>query len=126
MRPEVLVLYGPAAGLDPRGRKEILGGLSRYVKEYGATVILVSHSMEDMAYYCDNVVVMYKGKIYKEGAVDEVFSDSASMSSIGLDVPVVAKIAASLKKSGIDLDGKLYTVEGVKNAILKYIGGDNK
>jgi hypothetical protein len=69
---------------------------------------------------------MYKGKIYKEGAVDEVFSDSASMSSIGLDVPVVAKIAASLKKSGIDLDGKLYTVEGVKNAILKYIGGDNK
>jgi len=124
MRPEVLVLDEPAAGLDPRGRKEILGGLSRYVKEYGATVILVSHSMEDMAYYCDNVVVMYKGRIYKVGTVDEVFSDADSMSSIGLDVPVVARIAAALKKSGIPLDGQLYTVEGVRDAIIKYLGGD--
>ena len=124
MRPEVLVLDEPAAGLDPRGRKEILGGLSRYVKEYGATVILVSHSMEDMAYYCDNVVVMYKGRIFKVGTVDEVFSDADSMSSIGLDVPVVARIAAALKNSGIPLDGQLYTVEGARDAIIKYLGGD--
>ena len=123
MHPEVLVLDEPAAGLDPRGRKEILGGLSKYVEDFGASVILVSHSMEDMAYYCDNVVVMYKGKIFKVGTVDEVFSDSASMTEIGLDVPVVAKIAASLRNSGIPLEGKLYTVNGVRDAILKYIGG---
>ena len=126
MRPEVLVLDEPAAGLDPKGRKEILGGLVKYVKDYGATVILVSHSMEDMAYYCDNVVVMYKGKIFKVGTVDEVFSDADSMSAIGLDVPVVARIAASLKKSEIDLQGCLYTVEGVRDAIIKYLGGDVK
>ena len=123
MHPEVLVLDEPAAGLDPRGRKEILGGLSKYVEDFGASVILVSHSMEDMAYYCDNDVVMYKGKIFKVGTVDEVFSDSASMTEIGLDVPVVAKIAASLRNSGIPLEGKLYTVDGVRDAILKYIGG---
>ena len=126
MRPEVLVLDEPAAGLDPRGRREILGGLARYVKEYGATVILVSHSMEDMAYYCDNVIVMNKGRIFKVGTVDEVFSDADSMADIGLDVPVVARIAAALKKNGVELQGCLYTVEGVRDAIIKYLGGDVK
>jgi energy-coupling factor transport system ATP-binding protein len=124
MRPEVLVLDEPAAGLDPRGRREILGGLSLYVKERGASIILVSHSMEDMAYYCDNVVVMNKAKVFKVGTVDEVFSDADELSNIGLDVPMVAKIAENLKKSGINLKGKLYTVEGVKKAIMDYIGGE--
>lgn len=124
MRPDVLVLDEPAAGLDPRGRREILGGLSEYVKERNATIILVSHSMEDMAYYCDNVVVMNHAKVFKTGTVDEIFSDADSLSQIGLDVPVVAKIAASLRKNGIELDGELYTVDGVKNAIIKYIGGN--
>lgn len=122
MRPEVLVLDEPAAGLDPRGRREILGGLSEYVKRNDASVILVSHSMEDMAYYCDDVVVMNMSKVYKTGTVDEIFSDSESLMDIGLDVPVISKIAAKLKKSGIDLQGKLYTVDGVEEAILRYIG----
>ena len=126
MRPEVLVLDEPAAGLDPRGRREILGGLLEYVKEYDASIILVSHSMEDMAYYCDNVVVMNKSEVYKVGTVDEIFSDADSLSEIGLDVPVVAKIASTLRKGGFDLDGKLYTVDGVKDAIIKYIGGAKK
>ncbi len=126
MRPEVLVLDEPAAGLDPRGRREILGGLLEYVKENDAAIILVSHSMEDMAYYCDNVVVMNKSEIYKSGTVDEIFSDADSLSEIGLDVPVVAKIASSLRKNGIDLKGKLYTVDGVKDAIVQYIGGVKK
>ena len=126
MRPEVLVLDEPAAGLDPRGRREILGGLTEYVKESGASVILVSHSMEDMAYYCDNVVVMNEGKVYKTGTVEEIFSDAESLSGIGLDVPVVSKIAASLKKQGIDLKGELYTVDGVMRAIKEYIGGIEK
>ena len=122
MRPDVLVLDEPAAGLDPGGRREILGGLVRYVNEYNASVILVSHSMEDMALYCDNVVVMYKARVFKTGKVDEVFSDAESISKIGLDVPAVSKIALALKNKGICLEGKLYTVDGVKNAILEYIG----
>ena len=121
MRPDVLVLDEPAAGLDPRGRKEILGGLAAYVKERDASIILVSHSMEDMAYYCDDVVVMNNSKVYRTGTVEEIFSDADAMSAVGLDVPVVAKIASSLRKAGIDIDGKLYTVDGVKEAILKYI-----
>ena len=126
MRPDVLVLDEPAAGLDPGGRREILSGLCKYVEQYDASVILVSHSMEDMALYCDNVVVMYKSRIYKTGTVDEVFSDAEGISGIGLDVPSVSKIALSLKKRGIDLKGKLYTVEGVKDAIIEYIGRGKK
>ena len=126
MRPEVLVLDEPAAGLDPRGRREILGGLAKYVEKNDATVILVSHSMEDMAYYCDNVVVMSDSKVYKTGTVDEIFSDSESLADIGLDVPVVSKIAARLRAAGIDLWGKLYTVDGVRDAIIDYIGRAEK
>ena len=126
MRPEVLVLDEPAAGLDPRGRREILGGLTEYVKRNDATVILVSHSMEDMAYYCDNVVVMSDSKVYKTGTVDEIFSEADSLMDIGLDVPVISKIATTLRAAGIDLSGKLYTVDGVKDAIINYIGGIEK
>ena len=122
MRPDVLVLDEPAAGLDPRGRREILGGLTEYARR-GGTVILVSHSMEDMAYYCDNVVVMSHSKVFKTGTVDEIFSDADALSGIGLDVPVVAKIAARLRREGINLSGCLYTVDGIKQAILDYIGG---
>ena len=122
MNPDVLVLDEPAAGLDPRGRKEILSGLKEYVKESGTTLILVSHSMEDMAYYCDNVVVMNDGVVYREGSVSEIFSMADDLSSVGLDIPMVSRIASALRKQGIDLDGELYTVDGVKDAILKYIG----
>ena len=126
MRPEVLVLDEPAAGLDPRGRREILGSLREYVNKNNASIILVSHSMEDMAYYCDNVVVMSKAKIFAEGAVDEIFSRGDELSEIGLDVPVISKIATNLKKRGFNLDGRLYTVEGVRNAILSYRKGAGK
>ena len=126
MRPDVLVLDEPAAGLDPRGRKEILGGLRKYVEETGSSIILVSHSMEDMAYYCDNVVVMNKGKVYKTGTVGEIFSLSDELSQIGLDVPAISKIAAELRRRGVNLEGELYTVNGALNAILNYIGGREK
>ena len=126
MRPQVLVLDEPAAGLDPRGRREILGGLRSYAEKMNASVILVSHSMEDMAHYCDNVVVMNKGEIFKVGEVREIFSDSSALLSVGLDVPMISRIADNLKARGIELRGDLYTVEGVKEAILSYIGGVNK
>lgn len=118
MRPEVLVLDEPAAGLDPRGRREILGGLSRYVRESGTTLILVSHSMEDMAYYCDDVAVMDHGRLHTAGTVASVFSEAEQLESIGLDIPAVAKVAAELIRRGIPLTGTLYTVEGVRQAIL--------
>ena len=126
MRPEVLVLDEPAAGLDPRGRREILGGLCEYVKSSRTTLILVSHSMEDMAYYCDNVVVMSDSRMFKAGTVDEIFSESDALEKIGLDIPVISKIAAKLKSAGVSLGGKLYTVDGVKDAIIKVMGGNNK
>ena len=126
MRPDVLVLDEPAAGLDPRGRREILGGLRKLVDETGTTIILVSHSMEDMAHYCDNVVVMNKSRVYASGSVSEVFSLGSELASIGLDVPMVSKVADELIRRGIPLKGTLYTVEGVKNAIIEYMKGDKK
>lgn len=123
MRPEVLVLDEPAAGLDPRGRREILGGLRTYAEKMNASIILVSHSMEDMAHYCDDVVVMNKGEVYKVGSVRDIFSEADSLTSVGLDVPLIAKIGSALEKKGIKLSGDLYTVEGFKQAFLDYIGG---
>ena len=121
MRPDVLVLDEPAAGLDPRGRREILGSLRSYAARMNASVILVSHSMEDMAHYCDNVIVMNSAKVYRTGTVNEIFSEAESLISVGLDVPMISRVAEQLKKRGIDLQGKLYTVEGVKSAILRYV-----
>ena len=126
MKPDVLVLDEPAAGLDPRGRREILGGLRRLVDETGMTIILVSHSMEDMAHYCDNVVVMNSSRVYKSGTVSEIFSLGSELTAIGLDVPLVSKIADELIKRGIQLEGTLYTVEGVKNAIIEYARRERK
>ena len=123
MHPDVLVLDEPAAGLDPKGRKEILSGLRKFASEMGTTVILVSHSMEDMAHYCDNVVVMNHAEVVASGTVSEVFSNPQVLADAGLDVPVVAKIAHRLIEMGINLEGELYTVNGVKKAIIDYIGG---
>lgn len=119
MHPEVLVLDEPAAGLDPRGRKEILGGLRRYMEKNKVSVILVSHSMEDMACYCDNVAVMDHAELYRVGTVEEIFSDAEALVRIGLNVPEVARIANRLLKAGIPLQGCLYTVDGVRDAILR-------
>ena len=121
MRPDVLVLDEPAAGLDPRGRREILGSLRDYADRMNASVILVSHSMEDMAHYCDNVVVMNSAKVYRTGTVNEIFSEADALISVGLDVPMISRVAKELKSRGIDLKGELYTVEGVKAAILEYV-----
>lgn len=128
MRPEVLVLDEPAAGLDPRGRHEILGGLCEYQKKSGTTMILVSHSMEDMALYCDNIVVMNNSKVYRTGTVDEVFSSGSDIETVGLDIPRIAHVAKEVNARGYNLFGTLYTVDGVLEAIVRRItsGGDGK
>ena len=90
------------------------------MRESGATVILVSHSMEDMAQYCDNVVVMSHGNIVTTGTVDEVFSSPSLLIECGLQPPMVSKIASRLCELGIKLKGSLYTVEAVADAIIEY------
>ena len=124
MKPSVLILDEPAAGLDPRGRNEILSGLWDYGKKSGTTVILVSHSMEDMAQYCDRVIVMNDASVYMEGNVNEVFSRAEMLEQIGLDVPEIAKIAAILRSRGVPILGDLYTVNGVRDALLKLFKGE--
>ena len=117
MRPEVLVLDEPAAGLDPRGRDIILRGIKKYGEETGSTVIIVSHSMEDMAAYCDDIVVMYRAKVFLAGTRDEVFSHAEELSSVGLDVPQITHLATLLKKRGVPLPDGIYTVEAAKECL---------
>ena len=123
MEPDVLILDEPAAGLDPIGRKTVFDGISLYNKTKGATVILVSHSMEDLAKYCDQVVVMHQGKVVKVGSVAEVFSDEQQLSLWGLDVPQISVVAKKLIGAGIPLKGDLWTVDGVEAALLAYMKG---
>ena len=124
MRPEILVLDEPAAGLDPMGREEIFAGLARYRAESGATVVVVSHSMEDMARYCDRLVVMNDGAIMLRGTQSEVFGKSDELQSIGLGVPDITKLCARLRAGGMPLPADIYTVEAAVTAIAPLLGGD--
>ena len=108
MRPEILVLDEPAAGLDPRGKTEILEGLLKYRDKYGATVIIVSHSMEDMARYAENIVVMKDARVLKTGTVADIFSEGHILSEAGLNTPVAFKLSEELARRGISLSGELY------------------
>lgn len=124
MRPEILVLDEPAAGLDPMGREEIFAGLARYRAESGATVVVVSHSMEDMARYCDRLVVMNDGKILLRGTQSEVFGRADELQSIGLGVPDITNLCALLRAGGMPLPDDIYTVEAATAAITPLLGGD--
>ncbi len=118
MRPEVLVLDEPAAGLDPRGRDVILGAIRDYAARTGATVIIVSHSMEDMAAYCDDIVVMSHAKVFLSGTRDEVFAHASDLESVGLDVPQITHLAWELARRGVTLEGGIYTVQAALDALL--------
>ncbi len=111
MRPELLVLDEPAAGLDPGGRLEILGSIKEYQRESGTSVIIVSHSMEDMALYCDRIVVMAEGRVLMDGTCADVFCRYDELLPIGLDVPQITHVAAALAKRGIDIGRDVYTVK---------------
>ena len=111
MRPDVLVLDEPAAGLDPRGRDSIFDNIRNYQKKSGSTVIIVSHSMEDMARLCDNLVVMAKGRILMRGDRETVFKEADTLTSVGLDVPQITQLMNMLKARGIAVDDGIYTVE---------------
>lgn len=110
MRPEILILDEPAAGLDPGGRREILGGVKRYARESGTNVIIVSHSMEDMAMYCDALVVMTAGRVFLHDRLGPVFSRAADLIAVGLDVPQITRVAFALRERGVDIGSDVYTV----------------
>ncbi len=117
MRPEVLVLDEPAAGLDPLGRDVILKAVRDYGRHTGATVIIVSHSMEDMAAYCDDIVVMAHAKVFLQGSRDEVFAHAAELRSVGLDVPQITHLALLLQERGIRMPKGIYTVDAALHAL---------
>lgn len=111
MRPKVLILDEPCAGLDPRGREVILALIKEYQNKTGSTVIIVSHSMEDVAKLCSKVVVMNQGKVAMSGSVAEVYSRARELREMGLNVPQVTEIFMKLKESGVDCRTDIFTVE---------------
>ena len=117
MQPKVLILDEPTAGLDPKGRDRILEMIKSYREKTGSTVLLVSHSMEDVAKIATKVLVMNKGQVEMYGSVDEVYSHSEELRNIGLNVPQVSKIFEILNKKGLNL-GSAYTVEKATEIIL--------
>ena len=119
MRPDVLVLDEPAAGLDPRGRAAIFGNIVNYQRKSGRTVVIVSHSMEDMAKYCDDLIVMSEGRVLLSGKCEEVFSHSDKLFEVGLDIPQATKLLIALKKKGFDVDCGAYTVDDALEQIKK-------
>ena len=119
MRPEVLVLDEPAAGLDPQGRDIILDGVFKYREKTGATVIIVSHSMEDMARLCDDIIVLSHGEVVLNGTRDEVFSHSEMLEKIGLAVPQITLLMHELNALGISVDNGIYTEEAAQKEIAR-------
>ena len=118
MRPDVLVLDEPAAGLDPKGRDSIFENISEYRKKTGRTVVIVSHSMEDMAKYCDEVLVLSGAKVLMHDTAERVFSNPELLVANGLDIPQIARVNMLLRERGIDLGEGIYTVEGAAKKII--------
>lgn len=123
MKPRYLILDEPAAGLDPAGRDEILEFAWRLREEQGTSVVLVSHSMDDVARMADRVIVMNDQKVVLSGTPAEVFAQEDLLTSIGLSVPSVTALYAELRKEFPDLPANVYTVEGAVAALEMWKGG---
>ena len=122
MEPEVLILDEPTAGLDPEGRAEILANIERYRKEMNATIMMVSHSMEDVARMTDRLLVLCGSRIAMEGTPSEVFARAEELVEMGLSIPQVTQVFLHLKKMGLDI-GSVYTIEQAVEALKKLRGG---
>lgn len=119
MRPEVLILDEPTAGLDPAGSRKIMENICAYQEKSGATVLIVSHNMDDAARYCRRLIVFDHGSIRMDGTPEQVFSRTEELIGIGLDVPKAAELAAALRKRGISMDGPIFTHEQLLNAVCR-------
>lgn len=122
MEPQTLVLDEPCAGLDPKGREEILGLISGLHRESGATIVMVSHSMDDVAALAERVIVMNHGKVAMDGAPREVFSRGEELRAIGLDVPQAVELAQKLREKGFDVPEGIYKIEEVRAAVEAIVG----
>jgi energy-coupling factor transport system ATP-binding protein len=121
MKPEVLVLDEPAAGLDPLGRDAIFKSLVKYRNETGATVIIVSHSMEDMARFCEDLIVLSHAKIVMQGKCREVFAKAEFLEEIGLDVPEITGCMKLLAARGLSVSDGIYTVEDAAKELARVL-----
>ena len=124
MEPQVLILDEPTAGLDPRGREQVLAMIRDYQRSRGTTVLLVTHSMEDVARVADRVLVMDRGHVAMLDTVEQVFSRADELESIGLTVPAVTKVLMILKRKGLAVDTAAYTVDAAVAQLLPLLGGD--
>ncbi len=122
MAPKVLILDEPTAGLDPRGREIVLDLVDSYRRETGATIILVSHSMEDVAARAERVIVLNDGRLEMQGSVKEVFSHSEELSAMGLKVPQITQIFSHLRKLGFYTDGSVFSVDEGVREVLRLLG----
>jgi len=123
MEPEVLILAEPTAGLDPRGRDEILDQIEKLQKERGITVVLVSHSMEDVARYVDRIIVMNHGRVRFDDTPREVFRHYKELEEIGLAAPQMTYVMQELKEKGADVDADATTIEEAADAIERWLKG---
>ena len=119
MEPQVLVLDEPCAGLDPRGREEILGLIKRLHEEAGTTIVMVSHSMDDVASLAERVIVMNHGELVMDGVPRDVFSCGEELRGMGLDVPQAVQLADRLRERGFDIPEGIYRIEEIKAEIEK-------
>ena len=122
MEPEVLILDEPTAGLDPEGRAEILANIERYRREMNATIMMVSHSMEDVARMTDRLLVLCGSRIAMEGTPSQVFDRAEELVEMGLSIPQVTQVFLHLKKMGMDI-GSVYTIEQAVEALKRVRGG---
>ena len=126
MDPEVLILDEPAAGLDPKGRDKILGMIKQYHEKSGKTILLVSHSMEDIVKYATKVLVMNKAKLFCYDDTDKVFERTDELAKIGLDVPQITRMSHILKELGTDIGNDIYTTDRAAQRLLALIKGQNE
>lgn len=123
MEPEILILDEPTSGLDPKGREQILSLIKNYRERTGKTVIIVSHSMNDIAKIASKVIVMYNSKVLMTGTVDEVFEQSEKLCEIGLSVPQITEVFAKLHAMGYSVSEKVYTTEQAFQEIKRALKG---
>ena len=121
MEPKILILDEPTAGLDPKGRDDIFNQIKTLHNNYGMTIIIVSHSMEDVASFAERIVVMNEGKVALEGKPSEVFKESELLESIGLAVPEVTYLMKKLREKGFNVSDEVYTIEQAKKEILRVL-----
>jgi len=126
MRPQVLILDEPTAGLDPSGRESILGNISYYQRSTGATVLLISHSMDDVARIASRLVVFNEGRVAMDGSPAEVFERSRELRDMGLTVPKATEIAMALREKGIEIPESIYTINYLRKLLINLREGDEE